>query len=199
MIDLTILTSGADHACIGIGCAHIPFNGVAQMMPYLIPDRFRWRSWALSRLIAVLEPARISALPCVPALAQTLPYLRKPPSWLGFFVPSGVPQLLLVRLNGEFVGILKSVEVSSKRESDGFLVIANTAKEFASILQSDLDYTARIVKAAGIKPERTAGWQTVPGELDRIAISDSCARDFPVRQTFSAAVIKPRQAAATGC
>ena len=143
---------------------HIPYKGAAQMMPDLISGQVQMAFVSLIsvlpqvksgkvRLIAVLEPARIAALPNVPTLAETLPGFRKPPSWLGFFGPANLPQPLVARLNGEFVRILKSVEVSTRLESDGFLVIANTAQEFALVIQSDLDYTARVVKAAGIKPE----------------------------------------------
>ena len=148
----------------GLELVHVPYKGGAQMMPDLIAGQVQMSFASLIsvppqlksgkvRLIAVLEPSRYAALPDVPALAESIPEFGKPPTWLGLFGPANLPGPVLARLNAAMVKIVMSDEVRAQLENNGFAVIANTPEQFAAAIRSDMEYVARIVKAAGIQPE----------------------------------------------
>jgi tripartite-type tricarboxylate transporter receptor subunit TctC len=148
----------------GIDLVHVPYKGLAQIFPDLISGQVSLTFGSLIavlphiksgkvRAIAVLDSSRIAELPDIPTLNETLPEFWNPPGWIGFFAPAKLPAALLARLHGGLAKCLNNAEVAAKLKAAGFTVIANTPEQFASAMKSEIEQTARIVKAAGIKPE----------------------------------------------
>jgi tripartite-type tricarboxylate transporter receptor subunit TctC len=148
----------------GAQMVHVPYKGGAQIMPDLLSGQVQVAFASLIsvapqikagkvHLIAVLEQARYPGYPDVPTMAESIPDFVKPPSWLGFFGPANLSVPVLERLNAELVKTLNFAEVRAKLDANGFAVVANTPNQFAAAIRSDMDLTARLVKAAGIKPE----------------------------------------------
>jgi tripartite-type tricarboxylate transporter receptor subunit TctC len=148
----------------GAQMVHVPYKGGAQIMPDLFSGQVQVAFASLIsvapqikagkvRLIAVLEQARYPGYPDIPTMAESIPDFVKPPSWLGFFGPASLSAPVLERLNAELVKTLNFAEVRAKLDANGFAVVANTPNQFAAAIRSDMDLTARLVKAAGIKPE----------------------------------------------
>jgi tripartite-type tricarboxylate transporter receptor subunit TctC len=64
-----------------------------------------------------------------------------------------MPQDIVNRLHDEIVRVLNSPAVRAKAEDIGFPIETSTPEELSATIRRDLEYTAKIVKAIGIKPE----------------------------------------------
>jgi tripartite-type tricarboxylate transporter receptor subunit TctC len=64
-----------------------------------------------------------------------------------------MPQAIVNRLHDEIVRILNSPEVRAKAEDIGFPIATSTPGELTATIRRDIEYTAQIVKAIGIRPE----------------------------------------------
>jgi tripartite-type tricarboxylate transporter receptor subunit TctC len=64
-----------------------------------------------------------------------------------------MPPPIVARLHDEIVRVLNSRAVRGKAEEIGFPIATSTPEELNATIRRDVDYTARIVKAIGIKPE----------------------------------------------
>jgi tripartite-type tricarboxylate transporter receptor subunit TctC len=74
--------------------------------------------------------------------------------WQAVVAPAGTPKPVIDRLNREVVKALKMPDVIDRLATQGGNdLVGNTPEEFAQVIKSDLALYARIIKAAGIKPQ----------------------------------------------
>ena len=64
-----------------------------------------------------------------------------------------MPPAIVARLRDEIVRVLESPAVRAKAEEIGFPIATSTPEELNATIRRDAEYTARIVKAIGIKAE----------------------------------------------
>ena len=64
------------------------------------------------------------------------------------------PELIVERLNREIVAALKVKEVGDKILALGGTTLPMTQPEFASFVKTQIELNAKIVKAAGLKPQQ---------------------------------------------
>jgi len=64
-----------------------------------------------------------------------------------------MPAAIASRLRDEIVRALESPAVRAKAEDIGFPISTSTPEELNAAIRRDVETTARIVKAIGIKPE----------------------------------------------
>jgi tripartite-type tricarboxylate transporter receptor subunit TctC len=102
------------------------------------------------RPLGVTTPARIAALPDVPAIAETLPGFELA-LWFGFMGPAGMPREVTQRLNTELVRAIRSPEVRERLQSQGADPIGDSVEEFAAVLKKESAQWADFAKATGIK------------------------------------------------
>lgn len=148
----------------GTKMTHVPYKGVADAVKDLIGGQIPLSFAAFAsaqpllkagkaKLIVLAARSRIRSFPEVPTLQESLQGYRPIPGWLGFFGPARIPAPVLGRLSGALIKSLRLPEVDAKAESIGFAVVGNTPEEFEAIVKSDIETVAKLVKAAGIKPE----------------------------------------------
>jgi len=148
----------------GIDMLHVPYKGVAQIMPELMAGRVDIAFAGLGfvaptiasgkvKALAVLEPKRYARLPDVPSIADTLSNFRSAPLWFGMFGPAGLPRAIAVRLQEAIAKTAQVPEVRATLEERGMKVIVSTPEELASSIRSDIEMTAKLVKLLGLKPE----------------------------------------------
>jgi tripartite-type tricarboxylate transporter receptor subunit TctC len=99
--------------------------------------------------LAVTSAKRHSAVPDIPAIAETLPGYEML-SWTGFVAPAGVSKDTIARLHQEFARILNLPEVKDKLAAIGQDVVAGTPEEFAQLIRSETVKFERLIKAAKI-------------------------------------------------
>jgi tripartite-type tricarboxylate transporter receptor subunit TctC len=146
----------------GIDWVHVPYKGGPPVITDLIGGEIQVGFSILAtaspyiasgkiRLLAVNGAERYHVIPNVPTLGEQLPGYEPPSTWGGYFGPAGMPPPIVARLHDEIV--LDSRAVRGKAEEIGFPIATSTPEELNATIRRDVDYTARIVKAIGIKPE----------------------------------------------
>ena len=142
----------------GIEMLHVPYKGSGSVMPDLLGGHVNALFAAMPtvtqhirdgklRAIAVTTPRRFRGLPDVPTIVE----LGYPgydfSSWFGVLAPAGTPQPIIARLNAEIVKALKDPAVQQKL--DNYEIFGSTPDEFGTFIRSEIDKTAKIIKASG--------------------------------------------------
>jgi tripartite-type tricarboxylate transporter receptor subunit TctC len=142
---------------------HIPYNGngpagtaviagqveaLFGSLPAVLPQA---RSGKV-RPIAVGTPTRSPALPDVPTVAESGIPGFDASLWLALFAPQGTPAPILDRLQREVVSAVSAKE-TAEASSAGAEPVTSTPAELAALIRDGLPKYAKVVKAAGIKPE----------------------------------------------
>ena len=148
----------------GIDWVHVPYKGGPPVLTDLVGGEIQVGFSILAtaapfiasgkvRLLAVNGAKRYHVIPNVPTVSEDLPGYEPPPTWGGYFGPAGMPQDIVNRLHDEIVRVLNSPQVRARGEDIGFPIATSTPGELNATIRRDVEYTAGIVKAIGIKPE----------------------------------------------
>lgn len=112
----------------------------------------RVRAGAL-RALAVGGPARIAALPGVPAIAEQGYPGFDATGWAGIYVPNGTPQRVIDRLNAAIVAAVASPQVQAAFAEQGVEAAASTPQEAAQLLRHDHARLGDVVRRLGLRAE----------------------------------------------
>jgi tripartite-type tricarboxylate transporter receptor subunit TctC len=148
----------------GIDWVHVPYKGGPPVLTDLVAGEIQVGFSVLAttapfvasgraRLLAVNGTKRYHVIPDVPTVSEELPGYEPPPTWAGYFGPASMPPAIVTRLHDEIVRALESPAVRTKAEEIGFPIATSTPEELNAAIRRDVETTARIVKAIGIKPE----------------------------------------------
>ena len=148
----------------GIDWVHVPYKGGPPVITDLIAGEIQVGFSILAtaapfiasgkiKILAVNGAKRYHVIPNVPTVSEQLAGYEPPSTWGGYFGPAGMPRDLVTRLHDEIVRVLGSPGVRAKAEDIGFPIATSTPEELSTTIRRDIEYTARIVKAIGIKPE----------------------------------------------
>ena len=109
------------------------------------------------RAIAVTTTRRSSAMPELPAIAETGRALGLGSfdvnTWFGLFGPAGLPAATLQRLNRAFVDALNAPDVKARLAALLAEPSPTTPEQFAAFVKVELAKYERVVKASGAKIE----------------------------------------------
>ena len=148
----------------GVRLVHIPYKGSAPALTDLLGGQIQLifgtilstyphvKSGKL-RALGVSSPKRSAVLPDVPSIPEGGVAGYGATSWNGVLTPAGVPKPLLAKLNADIVKALQSPEVRERLAADGGEAVGNSAQEFRAHIQHEITMWAKVVKAAGLKPE----------------------------------------------
>jgi tripartite-type tricarboxylate transporter receptor subunit TctC len=73
-------------------------------------------------------------------------------TWFGLFAPGTIPQPLLARLNQVANKMLAMPDLQSEFRKDGLEPRGSSTAELRSLMLSEIDKWAKVIKAAGIQP-----------------------------------------------
>lgn len=105
------------------------------------------------RVIAVLTPQRIAALPDVPTVVeQGMPDLVVN-TWYGVLAPSGTRTEIIDRLGQEITRIMKSPETRQRMAKVDIDLIVSTPSEFTEFIRNDSAKWAKIIRDTKLKLE----------------------------------------------
>jgi tripartite-type tricarboxylate transporter receptor subunit TctC len=147
----------------GIDVVHVPYKGfgqgvtdvLANQVPLIfggITASIAYTSGGKLKALGVTGAKRAKALPNVPAIAETLPGFDIT-AWYGFLGPAKLPAEIVRRINADSRTIIARADFQERLVKDGIEPVGNTPGEFAEEIQADIARWAKIVKAAGVKPE----------------------------------------------
>jgi tripartite-type tricarboxylate transporter receptor subunit TctC len=104
------------------------------------------------RALAVTTAKRVSFLPDVPSMSETVPGYDTE-VWWGLLGPAGMPADVLAKLSHDFVAALNTDAVKERLSKLGATPIGSTPQQFDAKIHADYDKWGPLIKAAGIKPE----------------------------------------------
>ena len=148
----------------GLDMVHVPFNGLAPGVVALVSGQIDVAISNIAtvspqvkdgkvRILAVTRPARYEDAPNVPTVAEAIPGFSVPVAFYGLFGPPGLPQPIVQRIAAETSKALESPEIVAKTKELYMSRIYNPPEAFTAMIRNAVDSYAKIVKAAGIKPE----------------------------------------------
>jgi tripartite-type tricarboxylate transporter receptor subunit TctC len=161
----------ADIDVPGIGYRGYP-QMVSDISTGLITSTFLSANQALAqvqtgsiRIIGTINDGRSKYFPDVPTMAeQGYPGAQVTP-WFGIVVPAGTPGPIVDRISKALDTALASPDVQNKLDLAGCPPKPASRAEFAGIIKADVALWAKVVKDAGIPPDR--GRKGVRIEPDR--------------------------------
>lgn len=149
---------------MGITATHVPYKGAAPAVTALAGGEVQFSMQtpaAISALareqrikaLAVTTLKRIPTLPDLPTLHGTVLPNFEFGTWQGLMVPAKTPAAIIARLNAEVVKATRDPDLQAKFAGADTLPVGNTPDEYRAYLQSELERSAKAVKAAGLTPE----------------------------------------------
>jgi tripartite-type tricarboxylate transporter receptor subunit TctC len=149
-------------AMAGVNLQHVPYRGIAQVMPDVLGGRLTMTFGNISavlplmrenklRALAVTSIKRSASVPNLPTMAeQGFPGFDAT-AWFGLFAPAGTPAPIVAKLHAETAKILARAEVREKFATLGMEVIGNTPAQFAEVIKAEIPVWAEVIKTAGVK------------------------------------------------
>ena len=159
------LTSVLFEKQMGVKFAHVPYKGNAAALPDLLSGRIDFMmSGSLNaflpyvkedklRALAATTAQRISVLPEVPTLAETVAPNFDSGTWQGIVAPAGLPQDVALRLNTAINDILKAPDTASSFVAQGALPTGGTSEQYGKLIASEYERWTRIIKETGAKSD----------------------------------------------
>jgi len=148
----------------GLDVRHIPYKGVMAAIPDLLGGRVTMifspplvalplaREGKL-RALAVTSLRRSSAAPELPTIAESGYPGFEVTSWYGLLAPARTPATIIRKLHLATGTALGLPDLRAKLTDLGLEAIGNSPDEFAAVIKSEIPKWAKVIKAAGIKPD----------------------------------------------
>lgn len=103
--------------------------------------------------LGVTGAQRSGALPQVPTIAEAGIAGFEVTSWNALFAPAGTAEAIVNRLNGLVKQAMEKPDARAVMEAQGLDVSTGTPAELGALVNAELIKWAKVIKAAGIKPE----------------------------------------------
>jgi len=143
----------------GIQLTHVPYKGAAaavtdviggqvQLSVQSLPSSISFIKAGRLKVLGVVNEKRVSALPEVPTIGETIKGFGSTP-WYGLFAPAGTPKAIVDRLQSEAAKALDSADAREKLAGVGCEPFKSSPQQFASLIKDDLPKWQRIVKESG--------------------------------------------------
>jgi tripartite-type tricarboxylate transporter receptor subunit TctC len=146
-VDITHVPYQPAAAINAVVAGHTPMSSTS--MPPAVPQIKAGRI----RAIAVTSAKRSSLLPDVPSVTEFGYTDFDDYTWVGFFLPTGTPQALVDRINGEINKAMELADSKTRFVALGMESERNTSAEFGKFLRGEVDKWASVVKSTGAKAE----------------------------------------------
>jgi tripartite-type tricarboxylate transporter receptor subunit TctC len=127
------------------GQIEVAFTTIIAVLPHVQSGRLR--------AIALSTRERFPGLPAVPTVAESGIRSFDGGSWQGIVMPAGAPREVINRASHDLTSVLRSPETRERIHAMGGIALGNTPDEFTTFVAAETAKWARVVKAAGIKPE----------------------------------------------
>jgi tripartite-type tricarboxylate transporter receptor subunit TctC len=104
------------------------------------------------RALAVTSALRAAELPHVPTVGEFVPGYEAS-QWYGLCAPKNTPTEIIDRLNREINAALADPAMKALFTALGGAPLPGSPAEFGKLISEETEKWARVVRAAGIKPE----------------------------------------------
>jgi tripartite-type tricarboxylate transporter receptor subunit TctC len=150
-------------AMAGIDLVHVPYRGTAPALTDLLAGQVQVlfdnlpgsighiRSGRI-RALGVTAAKRVSALPEVPTIGETVPGYEAS-VWYGISAPSGTPAEIVETLNRAVNAVLAQPNVQARLAELGGEAMPMTPAEFGQLIADETEKWRKVIRDAHIKPE----------------------------------------------
>ena len=143
---------------------HVPYKGQSLAVSDIVGGQIHFGFPSIPASVSLIRAGRLvalgvttaqraTALPEVPTIAEAGVPGYEVSGWYGVIGPAGIPQALVARLNRDINAILKVPETAEQLSMQGADPRTMTPEQFAATMGSDLKKWAKVVAAAGLKPQ----------------------------------------------
>ncbi|MEN3354561.1 MAG: hypothetical protein V7640_2719 [Betaproteobacteria bacterium] len=122
----------------------VVFSAASSATPYIKSGKIR--------AIGVTSLKRLATMPDVPTVAETLPGFESS-QWFGVLAPAGTPRPIIERLHQGIANASRTPDLKEKFAAMSIEPVNSTPEEFAKVIREESVIWAKVVKAAGIKPQ----------------------------------------------
>ena len=151
-------------AAAKINVTQIPFKGTPEVIQAMLSNSVDcyWAPISAAiphikggrvRALAVSTPKRNSQLPDVPTTGEAGIQGADAPLWFGLWAPAGTPKDIVAKISADTRKALADPGVRDRLQNLGNDTMDMSPEEFAKFVRSEHDEYARVIKAAGIKPQ----------------------------------------------
>jgi tripartite-type tricarboxylate transporter receptor subunit TctC len=146
-----------------INIVHVPYKGGAPAVTDLLgghvamlftgaPVTMAHIKAGKLKALAVTDTKRISALPDVPTVGESIPGYEFN-NWYGMLAPLKMPRPLIDKLNADIAKVLALPDVKDRFTGLGADITPSTPEKFGAVMKADAEKWGKVVKAAGIKAD----------------------------------------------
>jgi len=124
------------------GESHLSFSPVSTSLAHMKSGKLR--------MLGVSSSHRLTALPKIPAIAETVPGYEFG-GWQAIFTPAGTSQEIIARLHGGTLKAIGTQDFKAYLFREGSDLVGSTPPELESFLRADMEKNRELIKSAGIK------------------------------------------------
>ena len=147
----------------GVNLVHIPYRGQGPALTDLLggdvqvlfataPGTTDYIRTGKLRALAVTSAARAEVLPELPTVADFVPGYEAS-QWYGLSAPRNTPAEIVDKLNREINAAVADPGMKARLAAIGGEPLPGTPAEFGKLIAEETEKWAKVVRAAGIKPE----------------------------------------------
>lgn len=138
---------GAGEAVVALasGQTMASLPSVAGMLPLVESGKVR--------ALAVTTLKRVASLPNTPTVDETIVPGFNYGVWYGVAVPAATPRVIVDRLNAALTKAVQVPDVREAMDKQAMVPLTGTPSDFAGVIAREIDQTAKLMQAAGLKPE----------------------------------------------
>ena len=142
---------------------HVPYKSGGQLVVALLSGEaqisFSPASTVLGnakqgrvRMLAVSSPKRLSNLPDLPTIAETIPGYTFG-GWQGIFLPAGASPEIVRQLNAAILKAINTQEFRDYLAREGSVLVGSTPEEFSKFMRAEVEKLVPLIRASGAKAE----------------------------------------------
>jgi len=148
----------------GLDIVHVPYQGFPQVVNAILGGQvqagFMVPGIAMGQVragklkaLGVTTLGRSGSLPELPSFVEQGYAGFEAISWQAVLAPAGTPKPIIERVSRELIRIIKSDDVRGKILGQYFSAAGTAPEALAGLMKSERERWAKVIKAAGVKPE----------------------------------------------
>jgi tripartite-type tricarboxylate transporter receptor subunit TctC len=146
----------------GAPLVHVPYKGVGAALPDMLSGQIHMSLLSVAsvyghvranrlRALAIATEKRAKMAPEIPTMIEAGVPGYSVTQWHGLLAPRGTPRVIIDRLQGEIVKVLRHSDVATRLAADGTESVGSTPAQFAAHLKFEHDTWSKVAKQTGLR------------------------------------------------
>jgi len=148
----------------GLQLVHVPYKGGGAVLPDLLAGRVPMFFGSVSTLAPYVRSGKLRGIAMTtPQRSPSMPELRTfresglkdydVTGWYGILAPGKTPRAIVNRINAELREVLADADTQRRLAQRGIDPQPGSPAQFAELIRKEIPKWAKVLKAAGIRPE----------------------------------------------